>query len=88
MKKTHLVMMGVMALAAGAVQANQPAAQKAEAQTVAFDEAAFIAKLSASNQQAFNLMNADQKKAVVAAANNSAPDAAVEKVMSEQQTAN
>lgn len=37
-------MMGVMALAAGAANANQPAAVKAEVQTVAFDEAAFVAE--------------------------------------------
>lgn len=51
MKKTHLVMLGVMALAAGAVQADQPAAPQAETQAVAFDETAFVAKLSETHKK-------------------------------------
>jgi hypothetical protein len=87
MKKTHLVMLGVMALAAGAVQADQPAAPQAETQAVAFDEAAFVAKLSETHQKMFNLMNADQRKSVAAAASSDTADAAVEKVMKEHNLA-
>lgn len=87
MKKAHLVMLGVMALAAGVVNGHQGSHGASESQVVVFDEAAFIAKLSASHHQIFNLMTAEQKLAVFSIAASTTADAAVDAVMQEHKLA-
>lgn len=86
MKKSHLVLLGVMALTAGHVNANTAAA-KAETQVAIHDEANFVATLSQMHKDAFALMSTELKNAVFVAAEGATPDAAVEKVMKDHNLA-
>lgn len=95
MKNRNLLMIGLMTLVASVASANQ-AAPKADAQVAAGcsaaacnkEEQAFASKLSEIQKKAFDKMTVDQKAAVQKAVKDGlTADAAVEKVMKEQNVA-
>lgn len=88
-------MIGLMTIVASVASANQ-AAPKAEAHAAAGcpaaacnkEEQAFVSKLSEVQKKAFEKMSADQKAAALKASKEGlTADAAVEKVMKEQNVA-
>lgn len=88
MKKMNLMMLGLMAMAAGAVQASEPvAAAKTESAcaSLSAEEQAFAAKLGERQCKLFCMMNADQRKAAMTALEDpvQTADGAVEKIMKE-----
>jgi hypothetical protein len=88
MKKMSLMMLALAAMAAGSVQANEPAVAKAEgacAASLSVEEQAFAAKLGERQRKLFSMMNAEQRKAAMTAATDPAQtaDGAVEKIMKE-----
>lgn len=78
MKKSHVVMLGLLALTAGAVHAA-PTSTKAAAQ-----EAAFEAQLSEAKRELFDLMDDSQREAVLSAASECSADEAVDRVIQNQ----
>ena len=89
MKKMNVMMMALMAMAAGALQAGEPvAAAKTEAScsSLSGEEQAFAAKLSERQKKLFCMMNADQRKAAMTAAADPAltADGAIDKVLKDQ----
>lgn len=88
MKKMNLMMLALMAMAAGAVQAGEPvAAVKTESScaSLSAEEQAFAAKLGERQRKLFCMMNIDQRKAAMTASADPAQtaDGAVEKIMKE-----
>lgn len=91
MKKTHLMMMALAALAVGTVKANDEIAAKKESccSSLSMEEQAFAAKLSEGKRKLFSMMNSDQRKAVITASVDPAltADAALDKVLKEHHVA-
>ena len=91
MKKTHLMMMALAAMAVGSVQAGEEVAAKKEAACCALsiEEQAFSAKLSEGKRKLFSMMSSEQRKAVITASVDTAltADAALDKVLKEHHVA-
>ncbi len=91
MKKTHLMMMALAAMAVGSVQANEEIAAKKEASccSLSVEEQAFSSKLSDGKRKLFAMMSAEQRKAVITASVDPAltADAALDKVLKEHHVA-
>ena len=93
MKKMNLMMLALMAMAAGAVLVAEPAtvATKPVAKvetscsSLSVEEQAFAAKLGERQRKLFSMMNAEQRKAAMTASADPAQtaDGAVEKIMKE-----
>jgi len=88
MKKINVMIMALMATAAGALSAHEPVAAKTEAScsSLGAEEQAFAAKLSDRQKKLFCMMNADQRKAAMTAAADPTltADGAIDKVLKEQ----